>query len=736
MEMENNQTQPTDLSRRNFLKTTGASLAGLSVALYIPDSMAKAAAKLTGQSIGYRPNAFVHITSDNKITLYMKHLEMGQGIYTGLSSILAEELDVSLEQVIVEAAPSDPSRYNNLFWGPMQGTGGSTGIANSYDQLRNAGAKVRTVMLEAGAKKWKTKTKNLSVKEGVVYFQAKNKKASYGELVDIAKGLPVPKKVIFKAAKDYQIVGNANAKRVDARAKVNGTAQFGLDIRRPNRATAVIARSPKFGGLVKSFDASKAKKMKGVLGVYQVPMGIAVVAEDFWTASKAREALSIQWDNSKAMKKSSEEILADYKKMTKKAGTKVARFGRPAKEELKKADRVIKASYTVPYLAHTPLEPLSCTAEFTKDGGVELWTGSQIQTMDQGTAAKILGLSAEKVKLNTTLAGGSFGRRATPTSDIVAEASFVLKAAKELKRPIHTVRSREDDLRGGFYRPIYVHDVQVGLDKDGKAMAWEHKVVGQSIVAGTAFAGLIKDGIDKTSVEGVDEMIYGVPNFNVELHTTKQDVSVLWWRSVGHTHTAFVMETLIDELAEAEKKDPADYRLERLGSQKRHINVLKEVMKISNWKKRKKTRGKGFGIAVHKSFASYVAQVVEVTIDKTEIKVDKVYCAVDCGLVINPEIVKTQMEGGIGFAISSALFENLEIKNGEPVHSNFDGYELLTFDRMPEVEVSMIKSTEKPTGVGEPGVPPIYPALANAIADATGKRLRDMPFKLDGSSLG
>jgi len=717
----------SNLTRRDFIKSS--TILGLSLSVFIPDGIAKAASKIAGANMDFSPNAFVNISPNNTITLYMKHLEMGQGIYSGLSTILAEELEVSLDQVKIESAPANVGMYNNTFWGPTQGTGGSTGVANSYVQLRNAGATARELFIQAAAKKWKTSAKNLKAENGRVINTKTKKSIKYGDLIDIAKTLKAPEKVTFKKSKDFKIMGK-DAKRVDGREKTNGSATFSIDVRRKNRATAVVARADRFGAKVKSFDSSKAKKIKGVLGVYEVSTGVAVVAVDYWTALKGRDALEIKWDNSKAMKKSSSDIIKEYKTLAKKPGVKVNRVGKSVSAEMKKASEVHEAVFVVPYLAHTPLEPLNCTMEFNKEGGVDVWTGSQIQTLDKNFSAKVLGLDPKKVKIHTTLAGGSFGRRANPVSDFVVETAEILKASKNLKRPIHLIRTREDDIRGGYYRPIYVHNVKIGLDDKGEAIAWDHKVVGQSIVDGTAFAGLIKDGVDHTSVEGVDKMIYGVPNFSIDLHSPKQDVPVLWWRSVGHTHTAFVMETIIDELAGAIEKDPVDYRLERLGKHKRHKAVLEKVAKISDWKNRKKQKGKGFGVAVHHSFNSYVAQVIEVTISGSDIKVDKVYCAVDCGFAVNPDIVKTQMEGGIGFGLSAALKENLEIKNGAPVAYNFGEYQLLNLSEMPDVEVSIVDGSEKPTGVGEPGVPPVFPALANAIADATGKRLRELPFKL------
>ncbi|MFK7824291.1 MAG: molybdopterin cofactor-binding domain-containing protein [Oligoflexales bacterium] len=716
------------LNRRNFVKAGASTGAMLSFGFFMPDTLAFAKEKmLVQESKSYAPNAFVSISSDNKVSIFVKHLEMGQGVFTGLPTILAEELEVDLEKIEVKHAPADASLYNNLFWGPTQGTGGSTATANSWQQLLTAGATARELFIAAAAKKLQVNVQELYAEKGMVRKRNSQQALSYGSLIPIAKTLKAQKSVKLKNKSAYKLIGR-DVTRLDGREKTNGKAQFALDIRRPKRITALIARPTHFGAKVKTFDAKETNKVSGVLGVYQVPTGVAVLAESFWAAKMGRDRLRVDWDLSQANQRSTSDIEQEYIDLLGKSGLKVDQHGKDIDLALKSADHVIERTYTVPYLAHAPLEPLNCTIEYSKNGA-RIWSGSQSQTLDQGVAAGILGLEPKQVEIETTLAGGSFGRRATPVADLVGEAAHILKAAKQLGRPIHLVYTREDDIQSGYYRPMFVHRVQLGLDKNGEITAWKHRIVGQSLLRNTPFAGMIKNGIDNTSVEGVEGLVYKIPNFYADLHSPDTKVPVLWWRSVGHTHTAFAVESIIDEAAVYAKKDPIEYRLARLGDNKRHINVLKEVAKQSGWKPGRGGKGKGYGVSVHKSFGSYVAQVVEVTVIKGKVKVDRVSCAVDCGVAVNPDIIKTQMEGGIGFALSAAFHQELNMEGGKVVQSNFHDFPLLKMSEMPEIDVYMIEGADKPSGVGEPGVPPLFPAIANAIGNATGKRIERFPIK-------
>ena len=717
--------RPLDMaqpSRRLFLKTSALAGAGLVIGLHLPLRAVKAAATAAGD---FAPNAFVHIAKDDSVTILSKHIEFGQGSYTGLATLLAEELDAAWEQVRVEAAPANAEIYNNLHWGPTQGTGGSSSIANSYEQMRQAGAMARALLVEAAAKTWGLPAAEISVEKGQVRHAASGKVSGFGALAETAAGLSAPSEVKLKDPKDFTLIGTS-VPRVDSRDKTRGQALFTLDKTLPGMLTALVARPPRFGGQVKSFDAEAAKAIKGVTDVVQIPRGVAVLAEGFWAAKKGREALEIEWDESQAETRGSEEIMTLYKGLAKEPGL-VAREEGDAASALAGAAQVLEADFEYPFLAHAPMEPLDCVVELKPDS-CEVWTGSQLQTGDHMTAAAISGLPPEKVQVHTLLAGGSFGRRATPDSDMVSEAVSIAKAI-EGRAPVKLVWTREDDIQGGRYRPMYYHTIRAGLDAENKLVGWEHRIVGQSILKGTPFEGLlVKNGIDQTSVEGANNLPYAIPNLRIDLHTTDVRVPVLWWRAVGSTHTAYTVEAFLDEVAEAAGKDPVEFRLEMLKDHPRHAAVLKLAAEKAGWGKTL-PEGKGIGISVHESFNSFVAEAAEVTVDGDgSIKVDKVVCAVDCGRPINPDVIKAQMEGGIGYGLGAILHDEITLEGGQVQQSNFHDYLPLRIEEMPEVEVHIVESTEAPTGVGEPGTPPIGPAVANAVYNATGRRIRSLPF--------
>jgi isoquinoline 1-oxidoreductase beta subunit len=717
-------------SRREFLKTGATLGAGLTIAFYLPVGAARMMAS-QGAGKPFAPNAFIRIAPDDTVTVIVKHLEMGQGVNTGLPTLVAEELDIPWENIRVEAAPADAKLYNNLLWGPMQGTGGSTAIANSFEQLRRAGATARAMLIAAAADNWKVDANTLATQDGLVLHRPSGRKASYGQLADKAATMPQPAEVQLKSPKDFKYIGK-QFKRTDSKAKSDGSAQFTSDLRLPGQLTALIARPPLFGAKVKRFQADRAKAVPGVRAVVEVPRGVAVIATDFWSAKKGRDALQVEWDETGAERVSSAEQREHYLGLLKQPGM-VARNEGDAAKALVQATKKLEATFEFPYLAHTPMEPLNCVVQL-KDGGCEIWAGSQSQTGDQATAAKILGLQPEQVQIHTMLAGGSFGRRANPTSDYIAEAVSVAKAASHLNAPIHLMWTREDDIHGGYYRPMFAHVVSGGLDAQGNPTAWSQRLVGQSIIAGTAFeSGMVKDGIDVTSVEGASNLAYRIPNLHVELHSPKLGVPVLWWRSVGHTHTAFSTEIFIDELAVAAGKDPYEFRRGLLAQQPRHMSVLELAAAKSDWGKPLAPKSgvrRGRGIAVHESFRSFVAEVAEVSVKPDgSFTVDRVVCAVDCGLAVNPDQIGAQMEGGIGFALSAALHSAITFKDGRVEQSNFNDYPLLRISEMPRVEVHIVPSQAAPTGVGEPGVPPLAPAVANALFAATGKRLRKLPFE-------
>ena len=718
-------------SRRQFLKAG----AGLTLAIYLPVTAAAEAGpgKAGGIAVGpvsFEPNAFVRIGEDNTVTVIVKHLEMGQGTYTGLPTLVAEELDADWSQIRVEGAPADAKRYNNLFWGPTQGTGGSTAMANSFMQMRQAGAAARAMLVSAAATEWNVPAQQIVVKQGVLTHAASNHKATFGELAAKAAALAVPEKVQLKDPKNFVYIGK-NVARKDSHAKGNGSAVYTQDIHLPGMLTAVVAHPPRFGATLKSFDATRAKAVKGVVDVVAIPSGVAVLAKDFWAAKKGRDALSIDWDETHAFKSSSAEIFQRYRALARAPGTVAHRTG-DAEKQMGRAAKRLEAAFEFPYLAHAAMEPMNCVVKLDIDG-CEIWNGEQFQTIDQATIAKTLSLPAENVKLNMLYAGGSFGRRANPQSDYLLEAVHIAQASGG-KAPVKLVWTREDDMRAGWYRPMFFHTLRAGLDADGNLVAWQHRLVGQSIITGTAFeSGMVKGGIDSTSVEGAANLPYAIPHKLVDLHSPKLPVPVQWWRSVGSTHTAFSTEVFLDEVAHAANKDPVAFRQALLKEHPRHRGVLYLVAQKSGWGKAlaaKPGERRGRGVAVHESFGSFVAQVAEVTVKPDgQFSVDRVICAIDCGIAVNPSIVRGQMEGGITFGLSAALYGAITLKEGKVEQSNFNDYPMLRINEMPQVEVHIVASTANPSGVGEPGVPPIAPAVANALFAATGKRLRNLPLR-------
>jgi isoquinoline 1-oxidoreductase beta subunit len=708
------------LSRRRFLQGSVAAGVGLLVGF---DLRVGQAAAPTGGVLA--PNAFVRIAPDNTVTIIAKHIEFGQGTYTGLATILAEELDADWSQVRVESAPADAARYNNLLFGAVQGTGGSTAVANSWEQLRQAGAMARAMLVAAAAHEWGVPAAEIAVERGVLSHARTSRRVTFGDLALRAAALPPPADVTLKDAKDFKLIGR-RLPRQDSRSKTDGSAQFTMDVYLPDMLTAVIARPPRFGATVRSFDASAALQVKGVTDVVQVPAGVAVLARNFWAARQGREALRIDWDESGAERRGSDELFAAYRVLARQPGAR-ARWDGDPEAAIAGAARVLEAVYEFPYLAHAPMEPLDCVVRLTPDG-CEVWAGSQLQTIDQQVVAAVVGVPPERVQVHTLLAGGSFGRRATPNGDVAGEAASIAKAIGG-RQPVKLVWTREDDLTGGRYRPLYVHRLRAGLDPAGRLVGWEHRIVGQSIMRGTpSESRQVKNGIDATSVEGAANLPYDIPSLGVELHTTEVGVPVLWWRSVGSTHTAFSTETFLDELAHAAGRDPVDFRSTLLTHHPRHLGVLELAAQKAGWDV-PLPRGRARGIAVHESFNSFVAQVAEVSLGHDGLpKVERVVCAVDCGVAVNPDVIRAQMEGGIGYGLAGALWSEITLVEGRVQQSNFDTYRPLRIEEMPQVEVYIVPSASPPTGVGEPGVPPIAPAVANALFHLTGRRVRRLPL--------
>ncbi|WP_448646516.1 molybdopterin cofactor-binding domain-containing protein [Pseudomonas mohnii] len=717
----------TALSRRGFLKGATALGGGLVVAFVIPGAH-RFAQGADNQGNVFAPNAFLRIGNDNSVTVLLGHSEMGQGIWTGLTMLIAEELDADWSKIRVEHSPASARDYGLAGFGGMQITGGSTSTWMEFDRYRQAGAAARLMLIEAAAKRFNVAPSQISTESGVVI--AGDQRVSYGELADDAGKLPVPDpaSIKLKDAKDWTFIGKPT-KRLDTPEKITGRAKFGMDVQFDGLMTAMVARSPVFGGSVKSFEGAGALAIPGVHKVVQVPSGVAVIAEHYWAAKLGRDALTVEWDLGPNTGLDSQKLLESFRKLAATPGLPASQAG-DTQAALAKASKTLDVEYSVPYLAHAPMEPLNCTVKITQDK-CEIWTGTQFQTLDQMIAGKITGLKPAQVEIHTEFLGGGFGRRANPTSDFVAEAVQVAKAAGG---PVKTVWAREDDIRGGYYRSAFLHQARIGLGADGLPLAWKHVMVGQSIMAGTSLeAAMVKNGIDKTSVEGVADSPYleGLANHQVELHSPQTGIKVLWLRSVGHSHTAFVMESLIDELATAAGKDPVEYRRTLLKDHPRHLGVLNLAVEKANWKA-PLPQGHALGVAVHESFGSYVAQVAEVSQDNLAIRVHRVVCAVDCGIAVNPQSIAAQMESCITFGLGFTLHSKLTLKDGQVVQSNYHDYQVLRLNEMPVVEVHIVPSSDKPGGIGEAGVPPTAPAVANAVFALTGQRLRELPLQLSG----
>lgn len=711
-------------SRRSFLKLSAGAVGGLLIGGAIPQT-----ARAMGDDAFAQP--FVHITPDNIVTVLSKHLDKGQGAATGLATLVAEELDADPAQIAVEFAPSNPQVYANSLFG-IQGTGGSTAMRNSWTQYREAGAAARAMLVSAAAEAWGVAPDTVTVSKGVLTSGANS--ATFGEMASAAASQPVPETLTLKSADQWTLIGKDMA-RVELPLKTQGAVgMFGMDAKPDGVLIAVTARPPKFGATVGTVDATAARAMPGVKAVLTIPQGVAVVADNTWRAMQARDALDITWDLSTADARGTDALITEYEGLMDQPGAvAVARGDTPGK--LAGATQVVEASYTFPYLAHAPMEPLNMTVLFDGETAT-LWGGSQIQTIDHNVAAAVLGIPFEKVAITTMWGGGSFGRRATADGHLVAEASTIAAAwlaETGTPTPIKLVYSREDDIKGGYYRPLTLHKVRAGVDADGNIAGWEHRVVGQGLMIGTPFESfMVKDGVDHSSVEGMADSTYSLPDMAMDVHHPSVAVPTLWWRSVGHTHTAYVMETMMDQLAEAAGRDPVEFRLAHLGDDPRLAGVLRLAAEKAGWDQ-PAPEGIHRGIAVHKSFESYVAEVAEVRMrEDGTVKVEKVTCAVDCGIAINPDNIRAQIEGGLAYGLSAILREEVTMTDGEVDQFNYPDYAPLRITDMPVVEVHIVPSTEPPSGIGEPGTPPIGPAVANAVAKATGQRITVLPFSKHG----
>ncbi|MEX0316743.1 MAG: molybdopterin cofactor-binding domain-containing protein [Ruegeria sp.] len=717
-------------SRRGFLKGAAAATAVLMVGAR-PDGAIAAA---SGESAMLNP--FVKIGSDGSVTAIVKHFEKGQGPATGLTTLIAEEIGLRMDQIGYEFAPSNPALYNNLLFGQFQGTGGSTAMANSFQQYRTAGAAAREMLLNAAAQAWGVDASELTLDEGVIAGAGQS--APLGDFVAAAAELEAPAEPRLKDPSEFRLIGNTEVRRVDSAIKGNGTAQYAMDVHLPNQMVTMIKRPEQRGAMVTGFDDSAAQGIKGYIMSQTLPnnAGVAVYAENTWAAMQSRDALEVEWDVSAAETRDSEQIKAEIMaaldaapeynvNKTDAAATQAALDG---------AAQVVEQSFYFPLLAHAPMEPLTCTIQATEDGGILLHDGCQFPTGPHMALSQIFELPMEKIQINTMFAGGSFGRRATPDADYQVEAALAF-VVTDRTRPVKLVWSREDDLRSGYYRPAFGHKVRVGLDADGNIVGWDHRIAGQSIMKGTAFEDFsVHDGVDHSSVEGTSDSPYQIPGGFFGLTDTKKATSTLWWRSVGHTHTAYVMEVMMDMAARAAGQDAVEFRLRYLtggADQDRMAGVLKLAAEKAGWGNA--PAGRAQGIAVHKSFGSYVAEVAEISGNAEDgVKIERITCAVDCGLAVNPDVVKAQMEGGIGYGIGHVMRDQITLTGGAVDQFNFPDYEPLRIGDIAAIDVHIVPSAEAPTGVGEPGTPPAAPALANAIAAASDLRVGSLPMAENG----
>ncbi len=736
---------PGALGRRDFLRISAAAGGGLLVAVWWS---ARAMAGPSPASVpgvdppspgaaDFAPNAFVRIAPDGRVTVIINKAEMGQGVTTSLSMLVAEELDADWSRVGFEFAPVDPV-YAHPGFG-IQMTGGSTSVAGMSEPLRQAGAAARALLVTAAARAWGVDEATCRTENGAVLHDASGRRSGYGDLAAAAATLPPPADVRLKDSKDFRIVGRST-RRLDTPDKVAGRAEFAIDVQRPGLLVALVAHPPVFGARVKAVRAEGARAVPGVSRVEPISSGVAVVASGFWPAKRARDLLQIEWDLGPNATIDSTALREEYRRTALAPGLVARRDGAPqaalqaaalaaaqapTRPGAPPAGRVLTADYELPYLAHATMEPLNCVVELGP-GACEIWAGSQFQTVDRDAAARAAGLPPEQVQLHTTFLGGGFGRRANPRSDYIVEAVEIAKLAGA---PVKLIWTREDDLRAGYYRPMWHSRVAAALGPDGALTAWTHTIVGQSIVAGTPFeAFMVKDGIDESSVEGAADLAYAIPNVQVDLHTTTVGVPTLWWRSVGHSHTAFVVESFLDEVAAATGADPLELRRRLLAGEPRRLAVLERAAREAGWGQALPA-GRARGLAVHFSFETYVAHVVEVSLERGWPRVHRVTSAIDCGRVVNPDIVRAQIEGAVGFALTAALYGAVTLRDGRVEQGNFHDYRMLRIHEMPEVAVHIVDSAERSTGVGEPGVPPLAPALCNALFALTGRRIRRLPIR-------
>jgi isoquinoline 1-oxidoreductase beta subunit len=704
------------VDRRTFLIAGAVVGAGLYVGIrFANHQFGKASA--AGDSL--QPNAFVRVAPDDSITVVIGKAEMGQGIYTGLAMAVAEELDVDPNRVRVEFAGADPAF--NVPGMPLQFTGGSMSTSSTYMQLREAGATARAMLVAAAAQIWEVDAADLRTEDGKVFRGGKSR--TYGELADAASKLPVPDKVPVKDPAQFRYLGKPQ-KRLDAPMKVDGSAKFGIDTRLPGMLFAVVARPPVIGAKILKIDDQAARAVRGVVDIKEIPGGIAVYGSNTHAARRGREALLVEWDEGPNRSFSTATQRREYQRLCNAPGAVAGQRG-DTKVAMRRAARRFDVEYELPYLAHSPMEPLNCLADVRADG-CDLYLGTQMQGPDRDAVAQALGLDAATVKVHNQFLGGGFGRRAQRFSEAAVDAAL---ASKAVGKPVLVTATREDDVRGMSYRPFVMSRVRGAVGVDGMPVAWHQTIVSQGVLRGGWTDAFIPPGqaFDQSSTEGASDMIYSIPNLLVEAHDAKGPVPVLWWRSVGHSHTGFTVNCALDELAALGGQDPMELRRKLLADKPRHLAVLNAVADASKWSERAPA-GRGRGVAIHESFGSIVAEVAEVSVQNESVRVHEVWCAIDCGFAVHPDGVIAQMESAINYGLTAALYGEITFTDGRVDQSNFHDYQILRIDEAPEIHVTIVNSGERLGGAGEPGTPPIAPAVANAIFAATGKRIRKLPI--------
>ncbi|MCS3450533.1 MULTISPECIES: xanthine dehydrogenase family protein molybdopterin-binding subunit [Bradyrhizobium] len=713
--IDNLSERAADLSRRNFLRAGAVAGGGLLLSVGLPFASRESEA---AASDGFAPNAFVRIGSDGKVVLTMPYVEMGQGTYTSIPMLIAEELEIGLTQVRLEHAPPSDKLYANPLLG-VQATGNSNAMRGAWQPMRKAGATAKAMLVAAAAKRWNVEPGTCRAENGEVHHAASGRKLGYGELATDAAQMPVPENVTLKSPSEFKLIGTP-AKRLDTPSKINGTAVYGIDARPPGVKIATLAQSPVFGGRVKRVDDAAAKAVKGVRQIVTLDDAVAVVADHMGAAKKGLAALTIEWDEGPHAKLATADIARELEAATTKPGTIAQNIG-DADKAMAGAATKVEATYQLPFLAHATMEPMNCTVHVRPDG-CEIWVGSQALSRAQAVAAKVLNMPPEKVVVHNHLLGGGFGRR--------LEVDGVIRAvqiAKQVDAPVKLVWTREEDIQHDMYRPYWCDRISVGLDASGKPVAWNNRFAGSSVLARWA-PPAFRNGLDPDTTEGAIDLVYDIPNFHVEyVRVEPPGIPTAFWRSVGPSHNVFVTESVIDELAAAAKQDPVDYRRALLGKSPRAKAALELAAAKAGWGG-KLPAGRGRGVSLQFVFGSYLAQIAEVEVARDgSVRVHRVVCAMDCGTVVNPDTVQAQLQSGINFGVTAALYGEITLKDGRVEQSNFDSYQMLRIDQAPAIEVHIVPSTEPPGGMGETGTSGIVPAISNAIFAATGKRLRKMP---------